>query len=200
VRIDVQTAAGPAWIDLQTPAEPKALLGLTHGAGGGVETADLLAIRDAGPAAGIAVALITQAYRVRGRGAPPRPGPQDAAWLPVLAALRSQKGMARLPLIVGGRSNGARVACRTARDAGASAVVALAFPLHPPGKPEKSRLDELEITALPTLVVQGERDAFGMPPEDPRWQRVVVPGDHSLKKDPAAVASAVLDFVATQTR
>jgi predicted alpha/beta-hydrolase family hydrolase len=200
MRTTVETPAGPAWIDLDAPAKPKALLALTHGAGGGVETVDLLAIRDAGVAAGIAVALITQAYRVKGRGAPPKPDPQDAAWLPVLAELCTQKAMAKLPLIIGGRSNGARVACRTANAAGATAVVVLAFPLHPPGKPEKSRLDELEATGLPTLVVQGDRDAFGMPPEDPRWQRVVVPGDHSLKKDPAAVASAVIDFVLTQRR
>jgi predicted alpha/beta-hydrolase family hydrolase len=196
MRSEIPTAAGPGWADVEVPTKPSALLVLTHGAGGGVETADLLAIRDAALDAHIAVGLLTQPFRVKGRGAPPKPEPQDAAWRELVLGMRSDRTLRRLPLIVGGRSNGARVACRTAKDLGAVAVVALAYPLHPPGKPEKSRLDELENGGLPTLVVQGDKDAFGMPPEDPRWTRIVVAGDHSLKKDPTAVAKAVVDFVA----
>ncbi|MCW2496622.1 alpha/beta family hydrolase [Jatrophihabitans sp.] len=192
----VDTTAGPGWIELTRPVRPTALLALTHGAGGGVGTADLLAIRDAVTAAGVAVALITQPYRVAGRGAPPRPDKQDPLWLELMTALRSRRGLGAVPLIVGGRSNGARLACRTATGAGAVAVVALAYPLHPPGKPDVSRLDELELPTVPVLLVQGDRDAFGMPPEGPGRQRVVIAGaDHSLKKGVPAVAEAVLSFV-----
>jgi predicted alpha/beta-hydrolase family hydrolase len=186
-RIEIATDAGLAWADLDRPRAARCLLVLTHGAGAGVETADLLAVRDAAVAAGIAVALITQPFRVAGRRTPPAPKPQDRAWLQVVDALRRRRGLAALPLIVGGRSNGARVACRTAADTAAKAVVALAFPLHPPGKPEKSRLDELAAVNVPVLVVQGDRDAFGMPPAGVGRQVVVIPGaDHSLKRDPTA--------------
>ncbi len=195
MRIEVTTEAGVGWADLDVPTKPKALLALTHGAGGGVQTADLLAVRHAAVQAHIAVALLTQPFRVLGRKVPPAPKPQDAAWCELVGGLRKSPKIATLPLVLGGRSNGARVACRTATELGAAAVVALAYPLHPPGKPEKSRLDELAAVGLPTLVVQGASDAFGMPPEDARWQRVVVAGDHSLKKDPAAVAAAVVAFV-----
>lgn len=194
--LDLPTAAGPARVELDRPRGAGLLLALTHGAGGGVNSPDLLAVRDLAAHAGVAVALVTQPYRIAGRRTPPAPGPQDAAWLEVIAALRARPGLRSLPLVVGGRSNGARVACRTARASGAAAAVALAFPLHPPGKPEKSRLDELAGAGVPTLVVQGERDPFGMPPAA-RGRRVVVVagGDHTLKKDPAAVAEAVIGFV-----
>jgi predicted alpha/beta-hydrolase family hydrolase len=184
------------WIDLDRPREATGLLVLTHGAAGGVESIDVLAVRSAALTAGIAVALVTQPFRVAGRTAPPKPGPQDDAWLGMLTALRRRRGLASLPLITGGRSNGARVACRTATAVGAAAVVALAFPLHPPGHPEKSRLDELALPTVPVLVVQGDRDAFGMPPKGRGRRVVVVPGaDHGLRKDPAAVARAVVQFV-----
>ncbi|MEO6885153.1 MAG: alpha/beta family hydrolase [Jatrophihabitantaceae bacterium] len=198
MRIDIQTVTGIAWADLDSPrGRAKALLVLTHGAGGGVETADLLAIRDAAVVAGMAVALVTQPYRVAGRRTPPMPTPQDAAWLEIIATLRRRRALTGLPFIVGGRSNGARVACRTAKFAGATAVVALAFPLHAPGHPEKSRVGELKTAGVPTLVVQGDRDPFGMPPRGRGRTVVVVPNaDHSLKKDPAAVARAVLRFLA----
>jgi predicted alpha/beta-hydrolase family hydrolase len=196
MHLDIDTSAGAGWAELEIRTKPSVLLVLTHGAGAGVQSPDLLAIRDAALEAHIAVALLTQPFRVKGKGAPPKPEPQDAAWRELVTGLRAQRRIAKLPLVIGGRSNGARVACRTAEDLGASAVIALAYPLHPPGKPEKSRLDELEATGLPTLVVQGEKDSFGMPPEDARWSRVVVAGDHGLKKDTAAVASAVVDFVA----
>jgi uncharacterized protein len=196
MRLEIETPGGVGWIDLDRPRGARALLVLTHGAGGGVETADLLAIRSAAVDAGIAVALITQPYRVAGRRTPPKPGPQDGAWTALIAALRRRRGLGALPFVVGGRSNGARVACRTATASGAVAVVALAFPLHPPGKPENSRLDELAGAGVPTLVVQGDRDAFGMPPEGKGRQLVVVAGaDHSLKRDTATTAAAVTSFV-----
>lgn len=196
MRLEVQTPGGVGWIDLDRPRGARALLALTHGAGGGVETVDLLAVRAAAVRAGIAVALITQPYRVAGRRSPPAPRPQDVAWTELITALRGRRGLAGLPFVVGGRSNGARVACRTAQATGAGAVVALAFPLHVPGKPEKSRLDELAGAGVPTLVVQGDRDAFGMPPAAKSRHIVIVPGaDHSLKRDPAAVATAVIEFV-----
>jgi predicted alpha/beta-hydrolase family hydrolase len=148
---------------------------------------------------GVAVALVEQPFVVAGRRTPPAPAVQDEAWVALVAALRRRRGLGDVPLIVGGRSNGARVACRTALASGAVAVVALAFPVHPPGKPEISRLDELDGAGVPVLVVQGDRDAFGMPPRGRRRKIVVVPGgDHSLKRDPAAVAAAVRAFVTSQ--
>ncbi|MEO9133455.1 MAG: alpha/beta family hydrolase [Jatrophihabitantaceae bacterium] len=198
MRLEIPTPAGVGWIDLDRPRGARALLALTHGAGGGVETPDLLAIRSAAVEAGIAVALLTQPYRVAGRRTPPTPGPQDAAWTALIEALRARRGLSVLPLVVGGRSNGARVACRTAVRTGASAVVALAFPLHPPGRPEKSRLDELVAAGVPTLVVQGDRDAFGLPPKGKGRRVVVVAGaDHSLKRDTSAVARAVTSFLSS---
>ena len=199
--IPVQTAAGEGWLALVRPPRARAVLALTHGAGGGVASADLLAVRDAAVDAGIAVALVTQPYRVAGKATPPRPVAQDPPWLELMGALRRRRGFAALPLITGGRSNGARVACRTADASGAAAVVALAYPLHPPGKPEATRLDELELPQVPVLVVQGDRDAFGMPEPAPGRDVVVVPGaDHALKKGVATIAAAVLAFVDTVTR
>ncbi len=194
--LEVATGAGPASVDLDRPRGASALLVLTHGAGAGVQTPDLLAVREAAVTAGIAVALVTQPYRVAGRRTPPAPKAQDAAWQEIVATLRKRPGLRGLPLVVGGRSNGARVACRTAQASGAVAVVALAFPLHPPGRPENSRLDELAGAGMPTLVVQGARDPFGMPPAARERAVVVVPrADHGLKADPAAVAAAVIGFV-----
>jgi predicted alpha/beta-hydrolase family hydrolase len=194
--IVVETSAGPGWISLVRPANASAVLALTHGAGGGVGTADLYAVRDAVVAAGIAVALITQPYRVAGKATPPKPPVQEPPWLELIAALRRRRGFAKLPLVTGGRSNGARLACRTANDVQATGVVALAYPLHPPGRPDVSRLDELEQPAVPVLVVQGDRDTFGMPPAAPGRQVLVVPGaDHALRKNVALVAEAVLTFV-----
>jgi hypothetical protein len=184
------------WIDLDRPRTPGALLVLTHGAGGGVGTRDVLAVRTAALDAGIAVALVTQPYRVAGRRTPPQTGPQDQAWLSMLAVLQQRRGLRALPLVLGGRSNGARVACRTAAALAADAIVALAFPLHPPGRPDKSRLAELELPTGPVLVVQGDRDPFGLPPPAARRRVVVIPGaDHALTKDTATVAKAVVDFV-----
>lgn len=198
MRLDVATPTGPAWVDLDRPrGKPAGLLAIGHGAGGGVDARDLIAVRDAALAAQFAVARVTQPYRVAGRRAP-APAPRlDEAWLAAVAAVRAQRGLRTTPLVVAGRSSGARVACRTATASGAVAVVALAFPVHPPGKPEKSRLDELALPRVAVLVVQGDRDAFGMPPPGAATL-VVLPGaDHSLKKDPAAVAAAVVAFLSS---
>lgn len=184
------------WVDLDRPRGASVLLVLTHGAGGAVGTRDVLAVRDAATAAGIAVALVTQPYRVAGRRSPPAPARQDEAWLEIVAALCRRRGFAALPLFVGGRSNGARLAARTADRLGAAGVVALAYPLHPPGKPERSRLDELTMASCPVLVVQGDRDPFGVPPAGPnRTIEVIAGADHALRKDIAHVAELVVSFV-----
>jgi predicted alpha/beta-hydrolase family hydrolase len=133
------------------------------------------------------VALVEQPYRVAGRRSPAPARQLDAAWIAVTEALPTEGS----PLIVGGRSAGARVACRTAAAVGAAGVLCLAFPEHPPGKPEKSRQDELDAVEVPTLVVQGERDPFGRPRETDHASVVVVPGDHSLKADLEAVKDAI---------
>ena len=201
VRTEPDTPFGTAWVDLDRPPAPRALLALGHGASGGVESKDLLAVRDAAVAAGIAVARITQPYRVAGRRAPAPAAQLDSAWCAAVAALRRRRGFAELPLVQGGRSSGARVACRTADETGARGVVALAFPVHPPGRPEKSRLPELALAHAPILVVQGDRDAFGMPPAEAVHRLLVIPGaDHSLRKAHAEIAAAVVDFVGEVTR
>ncbi len=189
------------WVDLDRPKTPAGLVALTHGAGGGVATKDVLAVRAGLLSAGVAVALITQPFRVAGRRTPPAPAPQDAAWVDLMQALRNRRGLGRVPLFVGGRSNGARVACRTADALGAVGVVALAYPLHPPGRPENSRLGELEAPSCPVLVVQGDRDPFGMPPPGAgRAVEVIAGADHNLRKDPAAVAELVVQFVTSTLR
>ena len=196
--LSVETAAGPALVELTRPSSARALVLLTHGAGVGVQTVDVLAARDALVTLDVAVGLVTQPYRVAGRGAPPAPARQDPAWLETVAAVRRRRGLRALPLVLGGRSNGARVACRTATVLGARGVVALAFPLHPPGRREKTRIDELDGAGVPVLVVQGDRDPFGMPPPGPAREIVVVArGDHSLRQDPSLVAAVVGAFVSS---
>lgn len=179
MRID--TSAGPAEIELDRPPRAKFLLLLTHGSGGGVDARDLLAVRDRAVALGGAVARVIQPYRVAGRRAPGSATVQDAAWLEIAAALR--KKVRKVPLIQGGRSNGARVACRTAVEVGAKGVVALSFPLHPPGKPEKTRRAEL-LAAHPieVVVINGARDPFGIPAPADATEVKVVPGQpHSFR-------------------
>jgi hypothetical protein len=156
---------------------------LGHGAGGGVQAPDLQAAARAAGELGVSVALVEQPYRVAGRRSQPSAARLDAAWLAVIEQLRAD-ALSGARLIAGGRSAGARVACRTAADIGALAVLCLAFPLHPPGRaddPAKSRLPELEALTVPVLVVQGESDPFGMPPEGTRRTVVRVPGNHSLR-------------------
>jgi predicted alpha/beta-hydrolase family hydrolase len=170
---------------------------LGHGAGGGVNAPDLVAATEAANSAGLTVALVEQPYRVAGRRSPAPARQLDAAWTAVLEQLHADT-LFGLPLITGGRSAGARVACRTSADVGAVAVLCLAFPLHPPGKgddPTKSRLPELDAVTVPTLVVQGESDPFGMPPEGPGRTVVRVPGNHSLR-DAGAVTAAVSAWLA----
>ena len=169
---------------------------LGHGAGGGVETPDLKATARAACTVGFNVALVEQPYRVAGRRSQPPARQLDAAWLAVIEQLRHGM-LTQQPLIVGGRSAGARVACRTAGEVGAAAVLCLAFPLHPPGRaddPSKSRLSELEAVRVPVLVVQGESDPFGMPPPGPARKIVPVPGNHSLRST-HAIEAAVADWL-----
>jgi predicted alpha/beta-hydrolase family hydrolase len=196
VQLEVGTAHGTALVELRRPRNARALVMLTHGAGGSPDTSDVRAAADAAFALHAAVALVTQPYRVAGRRTPPATGPQDAAWLEIVAALRALRGLGSAPLLLGGRSNGARVACRTAADCGAAGVLALAFPLHPPGKPEKSRLPELDAAGVPVLVLQGDRDPFGQPPEGPQRTVVLLPGDgHGLSRNLDAIAVETARFV-----
>ena len=172
---------------------PLAGLVLGHGAGGGIESPDLVGAAEAARAAGLSVALVEQPYRVAGRRSPAPASQLDAAWTSVVDALR--KGpFSGLPILTGGRSSGARVACRTAAETDSVAVVCLAFPLHPPGHPEKSRLAELDAVRVPTLVVQGERDPFGMPPTSSSRTVIRIRGTHSLRNS-ATVAAAVSDWL-----
>jgi uncharacterized protein len=195
-RVEVTTPRGVAWADVDRPAgTPVGLLALGHGAGGGVEAADLLATRRAALEAEWAVARVTQPYRVAGRRSPPAGPVLDEAWLPVVTKVRSGRGLRVLPVVFGGRSSGARVACRTATAGHAVGVLALAFPLHPPGHPERSRLDELAGPTVPVLVVQGDRDPFGIPPAADGRRIVVVPGDHSLRSAAEPIRLAVAAFL-----
>ena len=187
------TAAGPARVVVERPGRPAFLLVLTHGAGGTPDTRDVLAVRDAARALGAVTALVTQPYRVRGGRAPGSAEKQDAAWAELVGVLRRETaGAAPLPLVQCGRSNGARVACRTARRVGAAGVIALAFPLHPPGQPEKSRDAELRGAGTSVLVINGARDPFGVPEADETTKVVILPEEtHALSKRPAAVGDAV---------
>src|SRR5215218_4488505 len=197
---DVDTPHRPARVHLHAADQPRAGLVLGHGAAGGVQSPDLVAATEAALAEGLSVALVEQPYRVAGRRSPARAPQLDAAWIAVVERLRAGE-LAGLRLIVGGRSLGARVACRTVEETGAVAVICLAFPLEPParkGKPRQSRLDELDAVKLPALVVQGESDRFGMPPPGPSREVVKVPGDHGLKADLEAVADAVSGFLKTR--
>ena len=191
---EVETPHGPANAHLHPADKPKAALVLGHGAGGGVAAPDLKAATDAALSEAVSVALVEQPYRVAGRRSPAAASRLDAAWTAVIDHLISGE-LRGLPLIVGGRSLGARVACRTVEATGAVAVLCLAFPLQPPARSGSaatpSRLGELDAVTIPMLVVQGESDRFGMPPAGPNRTVVRVPGDHGLKADLAAVAAAV---------
>lgn len=182
---------------LHVASEPVGGLVLGHGAAGGVKAPDLVAVAALAPAAGFSVALVEQPYRVAGRRSAPPARQLDEAWSAVVEHLRRDE-LGGLPLIVGGRSAGARVACRTAAKTGAAGVLCLAFPLHPPGRPERSRQHELDAVDLPTLVVQGTQDPFGMPIARASHELVAVAGNHSLKGDLEAVATAVRDWLAVR--
>jgi uncharacterized protein len=187
--LDVETPHGPARAHLHAAEAPRGALVLGHGAGGGVTARDLVAVTKVARSAGVSVALVEQPYRVAGRRSPAPAGQLDAAWIAVVEDLRAG-ALRDLPLVVGGRSAGARVACRTAAETRAVGVLCLAFPLHPPGRPEKTRQSELDAVSLPTLVVQGASDPFGMPAAGPARSVVTVPGNHGLTGDLEAVAAA----------
>ena len=183
--VEVDTPLGPARGGAAAPAGPRgAPRGLGPGAGGGIEAPDLVAIAEEAPAAGWRVLRVEQPWRVAGKRIAPAPARLDVAWTAVLHSLRDG-GRLTGPLVLGGRSAGARV-----------------VPLHPPGRPEKSRADELTAASVPVLVVQGETDAFGRPADvaavldgRPDASVYAVPGDHSLKQNPAIVAAAVLHWL-----
>ena len=189
--LELATPQGPARAHIHPVDPPSAGLVLGHGAGGGVESPDLVGAAKAAREAGLSVALVEQPYRVAGRRSPAPARQLDAAWLAVVPQL-----FPGLPLIVGGRSAGARVACRTAAETRAKAVLCLAFPVHPPGRPEKTRLAELDAVQVPTLVVQGERDPFGIPPEAPNRNVVLIPGTHSLRSS-SAVQAVVSEWLSS---
>jgi len=184
----VETPVGPARVTTAPAERPRATLVLGHGAGGGIEARDLVALARQLPSRGVTVARVESPWRVAGRKVATPPPTLDVAWRAVLADLREQG--VEGPVVVGGRSAGARVACRTARQVGAVGALALAFPLHPPGRPEQTRLPELAGAGVPTLVLQGERDAFGAPRDFPPDERYVVRrvpwADHGLRVPAAA--------------
>lgn len=184
------TAAGDAHVAVDGRTHPPFLLVLTHGAAGGVEAPDLLVVRRVAVELGGAVARVLQPYRVAGGKAPGSAEKQDAAWVEIVTDLRKRfKGV---PLIQGGRSNGARVACRTAPDLAPRGIVALAFPLHPPGRPEKTRVDELRSAATEVVVLNGDRDPFGMPDATDATLVHVLPGEtHAMKKSAKEIASVI---------
>jgi uncharacterized protein len=188
--LGIDTPYGRANVHLYEAEAPGAALVLGHGAGGGVTAPDLEAARDAALEQGLSVALVEQPYRVAGRRSPAPAHHLDAAWTAVVDQLRADE-LSGLPLVVGGRSLGARTACRTAEATGAVGVLCLAFPVHPPGRATQDRLDELDAVTVPTLVVQGTSDPFGMPPPAANRTVVQVPGNHSLRADLPAVAEAV---------
>ena len=192
--LELDTPHGTARAHLHPAAEPRAALVLGHGAGGGVTSPDLVAATAAALAANVSVALVEQPYRVAGRRSPAPATQLDTAWIAVVEQLRAD-ALKGLPLYVGGRSSGARVACRTAGATGASGVLCLAFPLHPPGRPEKTRLPELEQVTVPVLIVQGESDPFGMPPEAPNRTVVKLRGNHRLASDVNGLRAAVREFL-----
>jgi uncharacterized protein len=196
--IDVDTPHGPARAHLHPAEAPRGALVLGHGAGGGVAARDLVKAKDVALGEGFTVALVEQPYTVAGRKSPAPAAQLDTAWRAVIERLHGELG--DLPLITGGRSAGARVACRTAADTGAIGVLCLAFPLHPPGRPEKTRLPELEAVTVPVLIVQGVSDPFGMPPAGPNRTVVQVAGNHSLSSDAAGLATAVGEWLGDRGR
>jgi uncharacterized protein len=193
--LELDTPHGLARAQVDAVDRPLAALVLGHGAGGGIQAPDLVGAAQAARSAGVSVALVEQPYRVAGRRSPAPATQLDAAWIAVVSQLRAGP-LGGLALLTGGRSAGARVACRTAAETESVGVLCLAFPLHPPGRPERSRLAELDAVEVPTLVVQGDRDPFGMPPDGPNRTVTPIPGTHSLKST-TSVAAAVSDWLAS---
>ena len=199
----VETPHGQAKVYLHLAERPRGALVLGHGAGGGVAAPDLVAATNAAQAEGFTVALVEQPYRVAGRRSPAPAKQLDAAWTAVVEHLVADE-LGGLPLVTGGRSAGARVACRTATATGAVGVLCLAFPLQPPRRsgsvPAPSRLTELDAVTVPVLVVQGRSDQFGMPPPGPTRTVAQVPGNHSLRSAQEAVRDAVQAWLAVLRR
>ena len=190
----VLTSAGRAEVAFDATPDARFLLVMTHGAAGGVDTGDLVAVRDAAVEIGGAAARVLQPFRVAGARAPGSAAKQDAAWVELVTKLRRK--VPGVPLIQGGRSNGARVACRTARDLDAAGVLCLAFPLHPPGRPERSRAEELRDAGCETVVINGDRDPFGVPDPADATLVHVIPGEtHSLEKSAVPIAEIVTPWL-----
>ena len=188
--VELETPHGPARVHLHAVANARAGLVLGHGAGGGITAPDHVAATKAANEAGVSVALVEQPYRVAGRRSQPAASTLDGAWIAVVEQLEFER------VITGGRSAGARVACRTAAETSSVGVLCLAFPLLPSGAPpEKTRQGELDAVEVPVLVVQGENDRFGMPSPDSSREVVAVAGDHGLKKDRERIATAVRDWL-----
>jgi uncharacterized protein len=197
-KLTIPTPHGPAAVHLHRAAEPRGALVLGHGVGGGIGAPDLVSSTEAALTEGFSVALVEQPYRVAGRRSSPPAHQLDAAWIAVVERLAGGE-LNGLPLVTGGRSAGARVACRTAETTEAAALLCLAFPLQPPARkgkpPAPDRLHELDEVKVPVLVVQGGNDRFGMPPPGRNREVVEVAGDHSLRKDPQAVSEAVAGWL-----
>jgi predicted alpha/beta-hydrolase family hydrolase len=198
--VDIDTPLGLARAHL-SDGGARGTLVLGHGAGGGIGSADLVEVASEAAGAGWRVVLVEQPWRVAGRRLAVAPPKLDEGWAAVLARLRAD-GVLIGPLVLGGRSAGARVACRTAGAEGADGVLALAFPLHPPGKPEKTRAAELIGVSVPICLVQGETDAMGRPEAiaavltgRANASVYAVPGDHALKKDVDVVAAAAMSWL-----
>ncbi|MBW3608012.1 MAG: alpha/beta hydrolase [Actinobacteria bacterium] len=191
----LDTPHGPARVHLHAAQDPRAALVLGHGAGGGIGAPDLMTVTRVALEVDVSVALVEQPYRVAGRRSAPRAPILDAAWISIVEQLTAD-AFPGLPLITGGRSSGARVACRTAAATGAAGVLCLAFPLVAPSG--TSRQEELDDVDLSVLVVQGSSDRFGMPAPSERRSVVVVRGDHGLKSDLAGVAEAVAPWLMVQ--
>jgi uncharacterized protein len=197
--VELDTPHGTARVHLHPAADARAALVLGHGAGGGIAARDLVATTGAAVSVGVSVALVEQPYRVAGRRSPAPARQLDAAWTAVINGLRDGE-LRTLPVITGGRSAGARVACRTAADTDAKAVLCLAFPLTPPSQRSSAeataiRAAELDCVSVPMLIVQGESDPFGTPSAGSNRAVVKVAGSHSLKSDLGAVADAVRDWL-----
>jgi predicted alpha/beta-hydrolase family hydrolase len=201
--IEIPTPLGPARAHVTAgDGAPRGTLLLGHGAGGGLGSRDLVAVTAEAALAGWRVVGVEQPWKVAGKRVASLPPRLDEGWRAVIDALRADDVLTGL-LVFGGRSAGARVACRTAEELGADGVLALAFPLHPPGRPGKSRADELTAVPVPLVVVQGETDAFGSPADvaavltgRPTASVYAVPGDHSLKKNVDVVAAAAVSWLA----
>jgi predicted alpha/beta-hydrolase family hydrolase len=198
---EIDTPGGPGRVHVHRPVRARGTVVLSHGAGGGLKALDLTLATEVLAAHGWAVALVDQPWLVAGRRVAGPPGTLDAAWVPIVEALLSGRGRLPRPLVVGGRSAGARVACRTATTVGADAGVLLSFPLHPPGRPERLRADELALAPAPTAIVQGTKDPFGTPAEltaylPPGATILEVPGTHSFPASSGPALRAAFEQIA----